>query len=226
MTGVIFDFNGTMFDDSSKQRQVWLAYAEKTFHRTISEEEFGQYFWGRNTEFSLQYLAGHPMGKKELYDETERLEEVYRNTCDAEEGYVRFTEDTIRLLDRLKEKGIPLAIATASPKSNVDWYWERFCLEKWFEMDNIVYDDGTIAGKPNPDFYLRAAEKIGRKPEECIVFEDAVSGIESARRAGIGKIIAKAPEGKKDAFRGLPGVYKVIGSFDEVDYSLLEDGLR
>lgn len=90
MTGVIFDFNGTMFDDSSKQRQVWLAYAEESFHRTISEE-----------------------------------------------GYVRFTEDTIRLLDRLKRKGIPLAIATASPKSNVDWYWERFCLEKWFEMDNI-----------------------------------------------------------------------------------------
>ena len=73
---------------------------------------------------------------------------------------------------------------------NVEFYIREFKLEKWFDIDKIVYSDGSIAGKPAPDIFLIAAEKINLPPKECLVIEDALAGIKSAQAAGIGKIYA------------------------------------
>ena len=59
-------------------------------------------------------------------------------------------------------------------------------------LDKIRYSNGKIPGKPAPDIYQIAAKNIGLKPKDCIVIEDAISGINSAYAAGIGKIIAIA----------------------------------
>ncbi|MGM9630289.1 HAD family hydrolase [Butyricicoccus sp.] len=222
MTGVIFDFNGTLFDDSDKQEEAWLAFAQAVFDKTITEEEFKTFFHGRNTDFSVQYLAGHAIDRAQLARYVEQRESIYRELCEADAVRTRLTGDVQRLLQELKDRGIPRAIATASPRSNVDWYRKTFHLDQWFDVDNIVYNDGTIKGKPDPEFYLRASGRIGIAPEHCIVFEDAVSGIESARRAGIGTIIARASAGQKEAVRKIPGVYDVIYHFDEFDRSLLQ----
>ena len=61
-------------------------------------------------------------------------------------------------------------------------------MDRWFDPRRIVYDDGTFSGKPAPDIYLRAAERIGLSPSRCIVAEDAPVGIEAARRAGMSVI--------------------------------------
>ena len=65
-----------------------------------------------------------------------------------------------------------------------------FNLEKWFNIEKIVYSDGKIKGKPHPEIYEIACKNIGVTPQECVVIEDAISGIESAHNAKIGKIIA------------------------------------
>jgi len=63
-------------------------------------------------------------------------------------------------------------------------------LDRWFDVAKIVYDDGVRPGKPAPDIYLAAAENIGLAPSQCVVVEDAISGIQSAQVAGIGHIVA------------------------------------
>ena len=112
----------------------------------------------------------------------------------------------------LKENNIPRTIATMSEKDNVDFYIKEFNLSKWFDIDKIVYSDGTIPGKPAPDIYIIAAQKLGLKPEDCIVIEDAISGINSAKNAGIGKVIAIASMESPKFYEKL-GVDEIITDF-------------
>lgn len=65
-----------------------------------------------------------------------------------------------------------------------------FQLEKWFCWDDIVLDDGKIRGKPEPDVYIKAARLLHLPPTQCHVYEDSLSGVLAAKRAGAGKITA------------------------------------
>ena len=84
-------------------------------------------------------------------------------------------------VNKLRENNIKIAIASAS--KNTRTILERLGLEKKFD----VIIDGTMIdkAKPNPEIFLKAAECLKVQPGECIVFEDAVAGIESAKRAGM-----------------------------------------
>ncbi|MBF5066567.1 HAD family hydrolase, partial [Salmonella enterica subsp. enterica serovar Istanbul] len=81
-------------------------------------------------------------------------------------------------------------------KENVAFYFDIFDLARWFDWDKIVYDDGSFPGKPQPDIFLKAADKLSLAPADCLVIEDAYSGLLAAKRAGIGTIIAIDPFGK------------------------------
>ena len=77
-----------------------------------------------------------------------------------------------------------------------DFYFDIFKLGNWFDINKVVYDNGTFPGKPAPDIFLIASSKLGLDPSECLVVEDAFSGIKAARKANIGKIMAIDPFGK------------------------------
>ena len=109
-----------------------------------------------------------------------------------------------------------------SEKDNVDFYIKEFDLAKWFDIGKIVYADGTIPGKPAPDIYVKAADKLNLTPQDCIVVEDAVSGIEAARNAGIGKIIAIASMESVDLYKNIPVVSQIIKNFDEINRNIFE----
>ena len=117
----------------------------------------------------------------------------------------------------MKENNIPRTIATMSEWDNVEFYIKEFNLEKWFDLNKIVYSNGEIPGKPAPDIYEIAAKNIELNPKDCIVVEDALSGIESANKAGIGKIIAIASVESDSLYRKIPCVSQIIHSFDEID---------
>ena len=106
-----------------------------------------------------------------------------------------------------------MAIATSSDLGNVNFYFEMFHIERWFSRDRVVYDDGTMNGKPAPDIYLRAADRLKLKPEECAVYEDAVSGIKAARNAGIGEIVAVASANTPEILGAQEGVTRVITDY-------------
>ena len=125
------------------------------------------------------------------------------------------------LLDYLVEHRIPHTIATASGIVNVEFFIRNFRLDRWFDPDKIVYDDGSLQGKPHPDIYQKASRTVGVAPEKCIVIEDAVSGIESAYRAGIGKIIAVDSTFGSAVLAALPGVSEVIHDLTGFDRNYL-----
>lgn len=214
MKSLIFDFNGTLFWDSAQQESAWRTFAQELIHREISDLEFQEYIHGRSNDVIFEYLFGKPLFPDELLELAEQKEELYRQLC-VDQLPMQLAPGAVELLDCLTARKIPIAIATSSGKTNVDFYIQQLGLEKWFGNNRIIYNDGTLRGKPAPDIYIKAVRRLRAAPQNCIVFEDAVSGIKAAQAAGIGTIVAVAQNGDQEYFRNLPEVHAVIGDYDE-----------
>ena len=215
MKAVIFDFNGTMFFDSDKHEKAWERYLGKLIGRKITDEEFKKYVHDRNSSFIIEHFLNKKMDKETLMNMSDEKEGVYRKLCLEDKENFHLVNGLTGFLDYLKEKDINVNIATASNKENIDFYFNNFSLGNWFDYDKVVYDDGTLPGKPEPDIYLKAAENIGIDPGDTIVFEDALSGIKSAFNGGFAKIIVIADKENEFYFRDLKEVSGVIKDFSE-----------
>lgn len=215
MKGIIFDFNGTLFWDSEIQENAWKTFGTKLSGRNITDEEFNTYFHGRTNKDTLEYLTERVLTDKEVNELAQQKESIYRDLCKSDLNKFKLAPGVERYLDYLKENNIPFTIATASEINNVNFFIKEFQLDKWFDIIKIVYDDGTFRGKPEPDIYLKASEALNIQPDNCIVFEDALSGVQSAQRAGVKEIIAVVPEGRKNIFENQPNL-KIISAFYDI----------
>lgn len=217
--GIIFDFNGTLFWDSHLHKITWREYSKKLRGTEFSDDEMIKYMFGRTNEQIIKYAIGKQPTPEMVEKYGQEKEALYRQMCLNDPKNFHMAQGVEEFLDYLKGNNIPRTIATMSDKGNVDFYIEHFHLAKWFDLDKIVYANGKIPGKPAPDIYEIAAKNLGLKPEECIVVEDAISGIESARSAGIGKIIAICSEESPELYKSIPCVGGIIKNFDEFDKS-------
>lgn len=122
-----------------------------------------------------------------FYDEgIQGKKEAYSRECCLKSPDFHLAPEFPAFLDRLREEKIPFTIATASGKNKVRFFFEHLELERWFDPEQVVYNDGTLPEKP--ELYLKAAKRLAVSPEECMIFEDSVSGLESARQAGSSQI--------------------------------------
>ena len=186
---LIFDCNGTLVFDTANHDRAWKIITSKYREKPFSDEELEKNIHGRTNKAIFEYITGRELNAAEVDKFSTEKELIYQKLCREDKNFrlIRGAED---FLNYLRDNKIPRTIATASNRMNVDFYVEMLHLERWFDLDKIVYDDGTLEGKPSPDIYEKAAKILQTKPEDCIVFEDAILGIESASRAGIGDIIA------------------------------------
>lgn len=224
--GFIFDFNGTLFWDSHMHYDAWIEFSKRLRGTPFTNEEMQKYMFGRTNADIIAYA----LGEKQPQDVVEKLakekESYYRDMCRRDPEHFVLASGVVELLDYLKSNNIPRTIATMSEKDNVDFYIENFKLANWFDIDKIVYSDGTIPGKPAPDIFLKASHNIGVKPSDCVVFEDAVSGIESAKRAGIGKIVAVASMEDVSYYQNIEGVSAIIKDFNEVKSLIVQNTIN
>ena len=192
MKGIIFDFNGTLFFDSHMHYEAWRIFSKKLRGYEFTDDEMREKMFGRTNADIIEYAIGQKPTPEMVEKLAKEKEGWYRQMClDNPETFV-LSPGAETFLDYLKENNIPMTIATMSEWDNVEFYIKEFNLARWFDLDKIVYSNGKIPGKPAPDIYEIAAKNIGLAPKDCIVVEDAISGIDSAYAAKIGKIIAIA----------------------------------
>jgi beta-phosphoglucomutase-like phosphatase (HAD superfamily) len=204
--GIIFDFNGVLWWDGHLQEQAWGEFSKEKRGVPFTGEEMAIHVHGRNNRHTLAYLAGRPMAEAELEQLIQHKEAIYRRLCLEQGQAFRLSPGAVELLDFLVEHRVPHTIATASGKTNLDFFVRHLELGRWFDLEQIVYDDGSRPGKPAPDIYLQAARYLGLDPARCVVVEDSRSGIQAARAAGIGHIIALGPRATHPALAQLGGV--------------------
>ncbi len=215
--GIIFDFNGVLWWDTHLQEQSWRAFSTGTFGKTLSESEMALHIHGRNNRHSLEYLSGRALDQAEIRRFIHQKETIYRQLCLDQGERFTLSPGAIELLKFLQAHHIPHNIATASERTNLDFFIEHLRLARSFDLEQIVYDDGVRPGKPAPDIYLQAAQNLALDPGRCVVVEDAVSGIQAAHAAGIGHIIALGPAGKHRHLAQQAGVAEVVESLAQID---------
>ena len=213
MKALAFDFNGTMYMDTDKHRQAWNLFFQKYIGRPLEEEEFLHYACGPAVENIMRHFFPQVTDAARITALAGEKEEIYRRLCREDVEGLRLIEGLPEALDRLQARGVPMVIATGAGQGNMDLYFEAFRLERWFDWQHIVYDDGTLAGKPDPDVYLRACARLGVAPADCVVVEDSYAGIESANAAKVGAIIAITATNSRETLSALPGVKAIIDDY-------------
>ena len=191
--GLILDFNGVLWWDSPLQEQSWGQLSTILRGTPLSAEEMAIHVHGRNNRYTLEYLTGRTVVGKELHQLVEQKERIYRQLCLDQGGGFKLSPGAVELLDFAVAQHVAHTIATAAGKENLDFFVEHLHLDRWFDVERIVYDDGTRPGKPAPDIYLQAARNLGLAAAQCVVVEDSPAGIHAAYAAGIGRVIALGP---------------------------------
>lgn len=210
---VLFDFNGTMLYDTPIHEAVWLDFIPTRGGRLGSREEYCRHLFGcTNRHILTHYLPG--LSEADIARLSYEKEAEYRRRCVADDQVFHLVDGLPVFLDALKARNVPMTIATGSEFENVDFYFKspKLGLTRWFRFDQVVYDDGTLPGKPAPDIYRKAAEKIGFDCRDCAVFEDSYAGVAAARAAGAKYVIALGGS-QKETFDGVGGVDMSVSDF-------------
>lgn len=187
--GVIFDFNGTLFWDSELHDKTWRAFALEYLQREISDSEMKQHVHGRINRDILSFVYGKKLDAEKVEHFAFIKEEMYRKLVVSDKGLDHLAPGAVEFLNYLKEKNIPRTIATSSNKDNVDFFFEHLQLDKWFDYTKVAMEQPKMNPKPAPDIFMQAAKNINMPPENCTAIEDSLTGIQSAKNAGIGEII-------------------------------------
>jgi len=214
--GIVFDFNGTLLFDMDLHEIVWRKVAEGHLGRPLAEDEFEHTFVGRTNAEIWPKVLGREVDSAEARTRSEEKEATYRDLLLSTPERIRLVDGAIELFELCLDNNIEIAIGTASGPTNVEFYIETFHLHRWFKPQSIVFDDGTMPGKPHPALFSTAIARLGLVPAQCLVVEDGVLGIQAARAAGAGKVYGIGSDEAGRAKVQAAGVDRVIHTYRDV----------
>lgn len=177
----IFDLDGVIVDTVPAHYVAWKAMADEL--NIPFDEEENEHLKGVSRVDSMKHILA--LGNLEKTDE-----EVLAYTVRKNEIYVDIISSmtpadilpgVLDLIDLLKANEIAIAIGSSS--KNTPTILKAVNLDKTFEV--IVDGSGVTNSKPDPEVFLKGAARLGFSPAECIVIEDAISGVEASKRAGM-----------------------------------------
>lgn len=176
--GVIFDLDGVLVDTGWAHRRSWLDLAEREGF-DMPEDFFRNTFGMQSPEVLAALLGpGQPveMLKKMAVWKESRYREIIADRLTPADG-------VMNLLEELTSRHFIMAVGSSTPRVNVEFLIERLGATEYFET--YVCEEDAAKGKPAPDTFLKAAEKLSLKPDSCVVVEDAVQGVEAGKAAGM-----------------------------------------
>lgn len=217
--GVIFDFNGTLLWDTQLHNTAWDNFF-KAHGFLLSDEEKHKRLHGRLNSEILTELFDNKLTEEEVQRYALEKEYEYQRLCMEFNGF-SLAEGVVELFEKLRESDIPHVIATASGIENIDFYIRTLGLDKWFKREHIIYNDGSMRGKPFPDLFLKAMKVLGMDSCDVTIFEDSVSGIKAAEAARSGRIVIV--DSNASDYSVFEGKYPIIKHFNEIDLAWLLD---
>lgn len=207
---VIWDLDGVVLDSAEEHRKAWHRLAEDE-GITFTDEDFWATFGKRNQDIIPHYWQ---VKSTEHYQElADRKEAYFREFVRASAAFLPGAEE---LMHNLHEAGFKQALGTSTPIKNIELISELLGLKRY--LSALVSGESVPHGKPAPDIFLKAAGELGVAPENCVVIEDAVAGVQAAH-AGNMKCISVAGE------RDLPGLRAaelMVRDLTEVDVAKVQ----
>lgn len=213
----LFDMDGTLVDNTLAHMRAFEIFCAR-YGVTGWKEKLSQAFGMGNDDIMRLIMPAELIRERGLASLAEEKEVIYREIYAPE---IRPVEGLVPLLESLRAAGVRCAVGSSGYRANVDFVLEKCRIGEFF--DARISGDRVTRCKPDPEIYLTAAAALGMAPADCVVFEDAKAGIESARRAGVGRVVALATtlprevlERETDAdvigatFADLPGLDRLL----------------
>ena len=208
---VIWDMDGVIADTAVPHFRSWqFAFSKQGID--FSEQDFRNVFGQRN-DLIVRKMMGQDISQKVINSVSEDKENFFRAEVVKD---LRLFPGVLELLKLLKEHGIASAVGSSAPLENVNVILNGLKIEDYFQA--VVFGLEVKEGKPNPEVFLTAARKLGVKPSDCIVMEDAIAGVSAAKKAGMACIAVT----NTHAARALIGADLIVDSLEKVHLEDLE----
>ncbi len=177
MTAAIFDLDGVIVDTVPMHFKTWKKmFAE--YGRSFTFGEYKQKLDGiTRMEGTRAILTDLP--EEEIKKASEKKQKYFLEQLKDEK--IPVYTSTLSLMDQLKAKGIKVAVVSSS--KNARKILQEIGLIQ--TLDTLVSGDDVLRGKPDPQIFIMASERLHVPPQQCTVFEDAAQGVEAAKRAGM-----------------------------------------
>ena len=183
--GALFDWDGVVIDSSKQHEESWELLAAE-IGKPLPDDHFLRGF-GMKNQVIIPRILGWSEDPDEIHRYSLRKEELYREI--VRERGIEPLPGVVALLQILQEHGVPCAVASSTHRENIETIFDAIGVREYFAA--VVTAEDVAHGKPDPEVFLKSAEKIGRNPRHCVVFEDAHVGIEAARAGGM-KVVGVA----------------------------------
>ena len=215
LKGLLFDMDGVLVNNLEIHRQAFAEFfrfygVERTF------DELNRVFGRGNDDIMGELMPRdvvERVGIRELgYQKEAIYRRIYAPIIEPQPGLINFLADAER-------EGLRSAVGSSGYRVNVDFVLDKCNIARHFSA--IVAGDEVTNCKPHPEIYLTAAAKLGLKPSECVVFEDAEAGIEAAHRAGI-KVVALATTFDRE-FLAQTDADVIVDDFRDVTIEMLRE---
>jgi beta-phosphoglucomutase family hydrolase len=207
--GAIFDWDGVIVESSRQHLESWQLLADE-LGKSLPPDFFLKSFGMKGDKIIADFLGWSRQPEK-IREFVRRKELLYREII-AKKGIAPLA-GVENFLKNLRAASVPCAVASSTPRENIDFVMKMVGLEKHFCA--IVAGEDVNFGKPHPEPFLLAAKKIGVPPDFCVVFEDAHVGIEAARAAKM-RVIGVATTHPAETLRDAD---RVVRRLDELSVS-------
>lgn len=209
---VLFDWDGVLVDSSRQHEESW--------HRLAREEGlplFPGFFlqtFGMKNEWIIPHILRWTKDPEEAVRLGLRKEVLFREIV-AESG-LALCPGAREWAEELCRRGVPTAIASSTQRANIELVLDRLALRANFPT--VIAAEDVSHGKPDPEVFLLAADRLRVPPERCVVFEDAPAGVEAGKRGGM-KVVALTTTRPPEA---LPGADRIIADLGAATPSEVE----
>ncbi len=208
---IIFDMDGVIIDSNSLHYNAWNSLFKTKFNVEIEKDFFASQL-GKRAEHFTQAL----LDKYNIKGEDPNF--LFKDKADFFNNYfdnLKLKHGVLESLNRIRD-GYKIALATGGKRFFVNFLFNKFDLQKYFDF-TITGDDVEHA-KPNPEIFLKVAEKFLLQPEECLVIEDAQMGLEAAKSAKMHCIVIPDELTKSQDFSKAD---KILSSLDELSLDVI-----
>jgi beta-phosphoglucomutase family hydrolase len=238
LAAVIFDLDGVVTNTAAVHARAWKRLFDDYLRKRADQNggafepfeigsDYPRYVDGKRREDGVRsFLASRDIKLPDGDADDPPTAETVRGLGKLKDGYflkdletngVEIYPSTVKLIERLKDNDVLVALVSAS--RNVKSVLAGAGLSDLFEVkvDGLVADEMKLPGKPEPDTFLEAAKRLGVEASQASIVEDALSGVEAGRSGGFGLVIGVDRTGQADALRehGADVVVKDLGDLPE-----------
>jgi beta-phosphoglucomutase len=215
---LIFDMDGVLVDSNPFHLRKWVKLLNE-HGIPFDSQELPQQVVGYRNDSLLRHFFGPDLTAPERQALTEELEEKFRT---AFKPHAEPLPGLRELITQASQNGVAMAVASSAMRKNVEFVVDAVGLRPYFRC--LLNGDEVTHAKPDPEIYIKAAEKLGFAPERCVGFEDSFVGIEAAKNAGL-RCVAIGSSFPLEELRRTRAD-RVVGSFLELDLESLRTLFR